>query len=450
MSDVLNENDRKDLLSRYIETPHLFGSEILGYDKLTEIHSQWIRYVWYSKGDVTLQAHRYSYKTTSVVICGIILWLLFNSNTTILLLRKTFDASSEVMEAIQNHYTTNTKLQYFYSHVLGVDNIVGNVWNSKRMSLSTKTNITVEPNLRVKGMNDRGKTGAHFDIILCDDIINDDDRFYYTERERTKRRLRELMNIAPAAAGKRKIYMGTPWHEDDGFTLVPTPAKYPIGTIEINGFDPTSDELKNMRENSPALYACNYELEHILESGLFSKIKFIKQWDTTQDIRAVVDPAWSGKHTTGFVIGYYDREYKRFVLRIFAFREHIDKAIPFIIQYAKAANCGTIYVEENKDEGAVRRAIGEYWATAVGYKVSRNKHERIINYVSLNWGKTYVLEPETEFEKDAVNIFKNYEEGIEPDDPVDAAAKLFEVFAQDLEGTKEMLTSMEMALKYNE
>ena len=61
-----------------------------------------------------------------------------------------------------------------------------------------------------------------------------------------------------------------------------------------------------------------------------------------------------------------------------------------------------------------------------------------------------MLEPETEFEKDAVNIFKNYEEGIEPDDPVDAAAKLFEVFAQDLEGTKEMLTSMEMVLKYNE
>ena len=180
-------------------------------------------------------AFRNSYKTTSVIIVGTIWFFLFNPNDSVLLLRKTYSAASSVLLAIARHYQKNDTLKSFYRDVLGCENELLSVSTKDRLILGERQKIGVESSLEARGIGDYGKTGSHYDRILVDDSVTLEDRYSYAVRESTKRNLRELINIAPSARGKLKAYMGTPWHEDDAYSECPAPAKYPIGSVKIEG-----------------------------------------------------------------------------------------------------------------------------------------------------------------------------------------------------------------------
>lgn len=52
-------------IQQILEHPHLLG-HIMGFTKLTEMHSEWIWHLWGQPDGIhpSLQAHRGSYKTT--------------------------------------------------------------------------------------------------------------------------------------------------------------------------------------------------------------------------------------------------------------------------------------------------------------------------------------------------------------------------------------------------
>ena len=426
MSKVLN----KRILERFIEKPHLFGKLILGYDRLSEIHSEWIRMAWIeNKGDVHIQAHRNSYKSTSVVIVGIILYLIFNPQATILLLRKTHKSAEEVVVAIKKQFVENEKLKAIYTEVLGIRDFHVKPDPRSVLELPTKSSITVEPSLSGRGITSKGRTGSHYSIAVVDDAITIEDRYSEPTRIGTINAIQELKNIVPSASGGRKIYVGTTFHpEDASMTVMPTPNKYPIGSIDIVGFDKDSEELKNMRKNDPSLYACNYELEHIKTSALFGDIKYTDEWIPDGCIGAI-DPSWSGTHYTGFAMAY--AEEGKVTAKIFAWIDSIEDCMGKIVSLANEFNCGTIYVENNGDKGASARELSELYPAVQEYRAEINKHVRIVKYVAANRHKIHIHNTGLESETAAIRILQNYEERITPDDSVDALAKLLEIFTNE-------------------
>jgi len=76
------------ILTAIRNEPHLLG-RLLGHDILNRTHSEWIKYVFESKKDITLMAHRNSLKTTSVIIIGVVWALLYHPSTRILIASNT-------------------------------------------------------------------------------------------------------------------------------------------------------------------------------------------------------------------------------------------------------------------------------------------------------------------------------------------------------------------------
>ena len=80
--------------------PHIIG-HIIGKSKLTDIHSEWIKWIWCAGSDtLAIMAHRGSYKTTAIDLVGTIWWLLFNPSDRVFIIRKTFTDAAKVTSAI--------------------------------------------------------------------------------------------------------------------------------------------------------------------------------------------------------------------------------------------------------------------------------------------------------------------------------------------------------------
>ena len=75
-------------------------ARLLGLDRLTELHNDWIKRMVTGRTDITLQAHRGSYKTTCVSIALAIIIMLLPTKRT-LFMRKAEADVKEIMRQVQ-------------------------------------------------------------------------------------------------------------------------------------------------------------------------------------------------------------------------------------------------------------------------------------------------------------------------------------------------------------
>ena len=196
--------------------PARFGY-LVGFDKLTGMHNEWMKAMLTGKDDMTLQAHRGSYKTTCVsVVLAIVMILL--PRMRILFVRKTDDDVKEIVKQVRKILLTQ-QTQHFV-HVLYDVDLRLTVDNATELSTNLSTDTKGTSQLMAMGIGG-SITGKHFDRIFTDDIVNLKDRKSKAERERTKLIYQELLNIRNQ--GGRIINTGTPWHPEDAFTLMPKP-----------------------------------------------------------------------------------------------------------------------------------------------------------------------------------------------------------------------------------
>jgi hypothetical protein len=197
------------------EKPRLLG-RLLGFDKLLPLHDKWIKEVWDTKGSHALMAFRGSYKTTSIVLVGIIRYLLFHPNARILLIRKTYTEAEKCIKAISSAFN-NPLLQYLFMEIheqFPKKIIDGN----GRLSFNFKPAGTPESSLTAYGIRN-SITGVHADVIIADDIIGLEDRTSRAERESVKEHIRELAaNIIDP--GALTIWLGTKWAQGDGWDVI--------------------------------------------------------------------------------------------------------------------------------------------------------------------------------------------------------------------------------------
>lgn len=456
---------------------HIVGRMLgTGYNLLEPIHGEWI-HEWIvnpSSFRVTVhQAHRDSYKTTCLRLF-ISIMLILQPLRTIVILRKSEDAVKEVVNGVSKILDTplfHTFVNILYPDISGK----GGFKKTTDTALSIDTNLNVslsgEFQLRALGLGSP-LTGKHASIIITDDIVTTDDRESEAERRNTIAKYQELMNILSNNKGfsdTRILNIGTPWHEEDAFSLMER-GLLPKGELQERLETIPVKERKqrhiegirrcNMRRglfvyncyqtglmteediewkkrvlNDDALFAANYMLSLVSDDekpfpkidnvGHYTKAFFAEAWE----VYAHIDAAYDGADRSSLSIGGFDWDNNTTVVYGKMYRTALDKN--YLELAEEMWNCGVqkIYMENNTDKGLMGEKFRELGFDVEGYHESMNKHTKIVSSIRPFWRETgedmlpcvqFVEETDDEY---LAEIY-NYKKGVKHDDAPDDLASL--------------------------
>ena len=427
----------------------------LGYrDLRDELHGAWMRQMLTSEEDMTLQAHRGSYKTTCLCIVLAIL-LVTQPDKTILFLRKTDSDVTEVLRQVARilahpeferlsgwiysgtssrssdaAFAGGTALQHEAAATEGkatnVAKLIGGgaghrpgspVKTLRATSSALTTDAYAAPRgaVQLLGIGLGGSlTGKHADIIVTDDIVNLHDRISRAERERTRAVYMELQNVKNR--GGRIINTGTPWHRDDAFCLMPPPQRYDCyatGLID-------EEKLAQLKASmSPSLFAANYELRHVAaENALFGAApRFTDDESLLRDGIAHIDAAYGGEDYTALTCA--KRQGDTIYLYGRLWRAHVDTVLCAALAECDRLLCAPVYCESNGDKGYLAREIRGAGGVARVYAETMNKVVKISSYLRKWWGNIVFVQGTDEA---YIAQIVDYNEDAAHDDAPDSAA----------------------------
>ena len=369
--------------------PHLLG-HIAGFKLLTEVHSQWIRYIWDCNNEFRgLQAHRGSYKSTAVVEIGTIWWLLFHPNERICIIRKTFTDAAEAVATIEKIMRMPEIRELF--RFLHEEYPEFRICRKEKLEFTFKKTNTPEGSVEPKGL-DAGLTGHHYDRIVCDDITTLKDRISRAERERTKEIFREITtNIIDP--GKPVSLIGTPWHKEDvwlSWSGEKPPWKHPCKKYSIYDVSIlTEDQIAQKKlETTPSLWAANYELVHVSSDDALFSDPIMGTWmeSNTEAPRAHIDAAYGGSDACALTI--MARRHDGFIQAIgFLYRGNIKDWMHGIETILRQYRCRKVYVEENSDKGWTRDMLKARGFSVHSYQENMQKQYKISTFLYELWPK---------------------------------------------------------------
>ena len=407
--NTLNDNQKAAL--KLIETNPVELGQGAGFDLLTDIHNEWIKKFVLSDTDVTLQAHRGSYKTTCLSVAMAIMVVIYKAEN-IIFVRKSDDDVKEIINQTAKMIETDV----FQDLSIALYN--------KRIIKTKESAFEIDTNLKegtrgtsqLIGLGSRGSmTGKHGDIIITDDIINIDDRISKAHRERTKMTYQELQNIKNR--GGRLINTGTPWHKEDCFTMMPNIERYDCYSTGLM----TEKEVQALRDTmTPSLFAANYELKHIADSEALFTSPTIDDGTNTEKIHGGIchiDAAYGGNDGSAFTILKDHPDGKIYVYGNLK-RQHIDDVLPMFEAERQHYQAGTLYNENNADKGYLAKRIS---APVKTYHEKMNKYIKISTYLRERW-KDIVFIAGTD--RDYINQILDYTENAEHDDAPDSLSSL--------------------------
>lgn len=404
---------RADIVNALKENPTAFAGR-LGFPLLTDLHREWCREMVFGHDDHTLQAHRGSYKTTTVSVA---LWLLLllRPNAKVAFFRKTDKDVQEILDQVKKMLGSDVT-QYLSDGLWGTSCHL-----TTDNALEVGVSISNDPRggAQLTGMGIGGSlTGKHYDIIFTDDIVNLKDRGSRAERENTKDRYREIKNLVNR--GGKIFNTGTPWHVDDAFKLMPEPEKWPWDTTGLMTQE-QYDEIAKV--TTPSLLAANYQLRHIpSDDVIFTNPQTGASHEMVYHGICHVDAAYYGEDYTAFTaMAVHDGKYYVYGK---LWRKHVDDVMPLIMADYQRLMLGRLHTETNADKGYSARAFKEKGASVVPYNEHENKHIKIVTYLKQVWPDViFVNGTDEEF----ISQVCDYTEDAEHDDAPDSAASLARV-----------------------
>ena len=384
---------------------------LCGYPRLTDaLHGTWMRAMLLGRGDMTLLAHRGSYKTTCAALVMATL-MITRPRESILFFRKTEDDAEEIIRQVKLILQTRA-MRYLSGCVWGVPVTV-----NRSGALEATASCFRAPRGAAQLMGSgigASVTGRHAEWVFTDDIVNLKDRVSPPERERTRQMYMELQNIR--SPGGRIINTGTPWHPEDALTLMPPAMRYDCYTT---GLIP-AEELHTLRQRlSPALFAANYELRHIArENALFPTApRFTKDERLLWDGIAHVDAAYGGADCTALTLA--KRTPAGIVLYGRLWRGHVDGALEEILCECDAHRCAPVYCETNGDKGYLAAELRRRGMPVRLYSEHSGKYMKIATHLRRAWPELLFLEGT---DPAYLNQILDYSEFAEHDDAPDSAA----------------------------
>lgn len=404
---------RSDIVNALKENPTAFADR-LGFPLLTDLHRDWCREMVFGKSDHTLQAHRGSYKTTTVSIA---LWLLLvlRPNAQMAFFRKTDTDVKEILEQVKKMLRTDVT-QYLSEALWGVS---CRITTDNMLEVSTSISSDPRGGAQLTGMGIGGSlTGKHYDIIFTDDIVNMKDRASRAERERTKNAYREIKNLINR--GGKIFNTGTPWHVDDAFKLMPEPERWPwdkTGLMTKGQYDEIA------KVTTPSLLAANYQLRHIpSDDVIFTDPKTGASHEKVYHGLCHVDAAYYGEDYTAFTaMAVHDGKYYVYGK---LWRKHVDECMPLIMADYKRLMLVRLHTETNADKGYSARKLKELGASVVPYPEHENKHVKIVTYLKEIWSSVVFVDGT---DPQYIDQICDYTEDAEHDDAPDSAASLARV-----------------------
>lgn len=401
---------RADIVNALRENPTAFASR-LGFPLLTDLHRGWCREMVFGKSDHTLQAHRGSYKTTTVSIA---LWLLIllRPNAQMAFFRKTDTDVKEILEQVKKMLRTDVT-QYLAEGLWGVS---CQITTDNMLEVSTSLSSDARGGAQLTGMGIGGSlTGKHYDIIFTDDIVNMKDRASRAERERTKNAYREIKNLINR--GGKIFNTGTPWHPQDSFEIMPPAEVWPWDKTGLMTQE-QYDEIAKV--TTPSLLAANYQLRHIpSDDVIFTDPKTGASHEKVYHGLCHVDAAYYGEDYTAFTaMAVHDGKYYVYGK---LWRKHVDDCMPLIMADYQRLMLGRLYTETNADKGYSARAFKERGASVVPYAEHENKHIKIVTYLKQVWPDVIFVNGTDE---EYISQVCDYTEDAEHDDAADSAASL--------------------------
>ena len=383
----------------------------LGYTLLRDdLHDPWIKKIVYGHGDMTLQAHRGSYKTTSLDV-AITKLMIEQRHKNIMFLRKTDDDVTEVLQAVQAallHPLTQAAVEALTGKPIELYKAT-----NKQITTSLYSRPGGAPQLLGIGLGG-SLTGKHADIIITDDIVNRLDRQSRAERERTKLIYQELQNLLNP--GGRIINSGTPWHKEDAFTLMPEPERFDCYRTGL-----LSDEkIRELQmKMSPSLFAANYELRHIASEGaLFTA--YPGEFDDRALLRdgiMHIDAAYGGEDYTAFTCAR--KRGNKIYMYGRLWHCHVDTVLDIALREGKSLLCAPAHVELNSDKGYLSREIRRRGYAAFGYTEDQNKYIKISTFLRKWWNNIVFLKGT---DREYITQIMDYTDAAEHDDAPDSAA----------------------------
>ena len=402
--------DARSKAAALIADPVRLGAA-LGYPDLRRgLHDVWIRWIVAPGGDMTLQAHRGSYKTTCLCV-GIALMMIRYRDRNIIFLRKT---DTDVVEVVKN-VTRILESDIMREIYLALTGEALTILRATGAEVTTSAYCAPRGAAQLLGMGINGSlTGKHADIVITDDIVNLKDRLSAAERERTRSVYQELQNIRNP--GGRIINTGTPWHKEDAFAIMPEPRRFDC--YETGMLSPAKlDELR--ASMAPSLFAANYELRHIAaDNALFPTMPGqTADADLLRDGIAHIDAAYGGEDYTALTCGRRQGDTLYLYGRIW--RAHVDTVMDAALAECDRLMCSPIYCETNGDKGYLGRELRNRGAAVRMYQERQNKYLKISTHLRKWWGSVVFL---SGTDPEYIAQIMDYNEQASHDDAPDSAA----------------------------
>lgn len=402
--------DYKSTALALLNDPVALG-HALGYtDFRRGLHDVWIRRMISPGPDMTLQAHRGSYKTTCLCV-AIALMMIRYRDSNIIFLRKT---DADVVEVVKNvlRILTHDTFRAMYHAATGAPLVITKATGAE---ITTSAYCAPRGASQLLGIGTSGSlTGKHADIIITDDIVNLKDRLSAAERLRTRSVYQELQNIRNP--GGRIINTGTPWHKEDAFALMPPAEKYDCYSTGLLD----DAQLAALRQSmEPSLFAANYELRHIAAADAL----FAAQPGTTdnaallRDGIAHIDASYGGEDYTAFTCAARRGDTLYLYGRLW--HAHVDTVLDAILTDCNRLMCAPIYCETNADKSYLARELRRRGAQVRAYPERQNKYYKISTYLRKWWGHVVFL---SGTDPDYIAQILDYTEQAAHDDAPDSAA----------------------------
>lgn len=388
-------------------------ARLCGLTRLTdELHAGWMREMLLGREDMTLLAHRGSYKTTCLSF-AMAAMLLTHPQRNILFMRKTDEDVVEVIRQVKMLLRTDA-LRHLSRLIYGAEVELN---RTDMFSVQLSSYAALRGAVQLLGLGSGGSlTGKHADIVITDDIVNLSDRMSAAERRRTRQVYQELQNIRNP--GGRIINTGTPWHPEDAISLMPNIRRcdcYHSGLLSEEAI------LRLRRSMSPSLFAANYELRHIASEGALFSVCPPMDADPAllRDGVAHIDAAYGGEDFTALTCARLHGD--RLILYGRLWQRHIDQVMDEALADCQRLMCGPILCETNGDKGYVAREMRRRGAEVRPYDEHMNKHVKIASYLRKWW-------PHIAFawgtDQAYVNQILDYTAQADHDDAPDSAACL--------------------------
>ena len=386
-----------------------------GFELLREdLHDGWMRAMIDGDGDMTLLAHRGSYKTTCLSIALAIV-VATDPMRNLIFMRKSEDDVKEIIGQVRK-IIQSEPFRYLTGKAYGEDYGPVTLKQASSTSITTDVYAAAKGAAQLLGIGTSGSiTGKHADIVITDDIVNTDDRVSKAERERIIRVYDELQNIRNP--GGRIINTGTPWHPEDAISKrMPNVQRFDCYTTGLL----SPEKIEQLRQSmEPSLFAANYELRHIASGAALFGTTPARTDDPSAlyDGIAHIDAAYGGEDYTAFTCAR--REGDTIYLYGKLWQKHVDTCMNAILADCDRLRCQPIHVENNADKGYLFRELRKQGYTARTYHETMNKHYKISTFLRKWWRNIVVLEGT---DPAYISQIHDYTEEADHDDAPDSAA----------------------------